>query len=755
MLKLKELSNFITNNKAKFSLTLILIFYCIFGFCLRWQILDYFYYNSWIARDFDRAFNLFEGLYVPLAGPELNDGGRLPGPFLYVLLAIPLFIQKSFESAAYFNFFLNLFSLAFIFHTIKRHFGFNIASVFLIFISIYLPNINVFGYPLNPSFLFPLISIYIWALLEFFIKKRFNTFPIIFLAVALGTQLHYSIATFYVAPIFLLIIFKQKVPIKYILITLFSLGLVFAPYLLYKFQTFIPTPSIPSSFSTLKFKEIFSLTEIARLFFVKETILRLTYSNGLDAKWLFTDSVVFISYFLFYATLIFWFFKFYLNGIKKYKKEFIIFITFYIPALIYGIAKPFVAHLWYCYIFIFPLFILLSSFINYFLDDIKFPSLKTLWLLCVTCIVLFFTKNTFYEFQEHKNHRLKKDLKSIYRNSNMLFEEIMDQLKISKEGMYKRVFIDYENLSIYSKRQLDFVKRESKLTKNSKTKKTCFYIFDSSFDLGSKGNFIKKNNPRLKYLISDNSIEIKALEKNRVSMIHQGFAKTLDIYVYSPKSLDQNCYTNTQNPFVVDKQTHDLLFKAKSLSGNKAIAAMKNTSKPNLFDQNSNLLLLDEEYIVFNRYMQTPLRVNINIKKEKNDYVVKTKVNMYSYLLGERIQLKDLSLIVTKSSSQNKNSKLLNIVNDQTFIQAMMAHNNYSTQLDWAKTFKIPVSFDLKKNNFEITLLWETEAKNKHKSFFEENKNQTLKVHLKENTKFEPEKPLKWRKTTPFLDFFM
>jgi hypothetical protein len=85
----------------------------------------------------------------------------------------------------------------------------------------------------------------------------------------------------------------------------------------------------------------------------------------------------------------------------------------------------------------------------------------------------------------------------------------------------------------------------------------------------------------------------------------------------------------------------------------------------------------------------------------------------------------------------------------------MMAHDNYSVQLDWEKTFKVPVSFDLKKDNFELTLLWETETKDMRPSFFEENKNQILKVHLKENTKFESQKPLKWRKTTPFLDFFM
>ncbi len=150
----------------------------------------------------------------------------------------------------------------------------------------------------------------------------------------------------------------------------------------------------------------------------------------------------------------------------------------------------------------------------------------------------------------------------------------------------------------------------------------------------------------MKHLINDNSIDIKTLEKNRISMAHKGFAKALNVYVYSPKSSDQNCYTNAHNPFVVDKPTRDLLKKAKLLSDNK-IVGIKSASHKKLFDQKSNLLLLDKEYILFNRWMQTPLKLKIIIKKENDHYSIKTKINMYSYLLVERIQLKDLSLITT------------------------------------------------------------------------------------------------------------
>ena len=75
----------------------------IFGFYLRLEILEVVHVNEWVARDFDRAFNILEGNYFPLAGPEVNNGGRLPGPFMYILLAVPLLFNQSYESIFIFN----------------------------------------------------------------------------------------------------------------------------------------------------------------------------------------------------------------------------------------------------------------------------------------------------------------------------------------------------------------------------------------------------------------------------------------------------------------------------------------------------------------------------------------------------------------------------------------------------------------------------------------------------------------------------
>jgi hypothetical protein len=203
-------------SKTKVGVSIVLISYCFFSFLLHWQALDFFYFNEWVARDFDMVFNLFEGVYIPLAGPELDNGGRLPGPFLYLLMSIPLFVNKTFESIAHFNFLLNLAAVFIMFMTIRKYFGFYVASLFTILLSIYLPHINVFGYPINPSFLFPFIALYIWCILDLIINKNERAFPLVILIVSLGIQLHYSMVTFYIAPLIFIFLYRIRISPKYI-----------------------------------------------------------------------------------------------------------------------------------------------------------------------------------------------------------------------------------------------------------------------------------------------------------------------------------------------------------------------------------------------------------------------------------------------------------------------------------------------------------------------------------------------------------
>ena len=92
--------------KFSFWFWFFLITYLLIGSYLRFETSQSSLLVDWNMRDFKRAFNLVDGEDIPLADPEVNTGGRLPGPFLYSLLAIPLLIDYSYESIFFFNFLL-------------------------------------------------------------------------------------------------------------------------------------------------------------------------------------------------------------------------------------------------------------------------------------------------------------------------------------------------------------------------------------------------------------------------------------------------------------------------------------------------------------------------------------------------------------------------------------------------------------------------------------------------------------------------
>ena len=89
-------------------LLLITLIFLAIGVYFRFEAFEVVRINGWVTRDFDRAFHLFDGDYIPLAGSERTGGGRLLGPFLYFFLAIPLFFNYSYESIYAFNLILNV-----------------------------------------------------------------------------------------------------------------------------------------------------------------------------------------------------------------------------------------------------------------------------------------------------------------------------------------------------------------------------------------------------------------------------------------------------------------------------------------------------------------------------------------------------------------------------------------------------------------------------------------------------------------------
>jgi hypothetical protein len=96
------------------------------------------------------------------------------------------------------------------------------------------------SFPINPSFLFPFITIFLWLLLELALKGNIKVVPYIALTFALAVQFHYSIATYFLIPVIIGILFRIKVPLKTILISLFIIAVCISPYSIHKSKFFTP-----------------------------------------------------------------------------------------------------------------------------------------------------------------------------------------------------------------------------------------------------------------------------------------------------------------------------------------------------------------------------------------------------------------------------------------------------------------------------------------------------------------------------------
>ena len=262
---------------------LVFIITIVIGVYFRLIVLDYSFVNEWAARDFDRAFNIFDGNYIPLAGPEYDNGGRLPGPFLYFLLLLPIFIDYSYDSIIVFNFAFNLAGMVLFFWVVKRFFDKYVAILSSIFVLIYLPFVQVFGFPINPAFIFPFIVIFIWLLLEITLNQNYKCIPLALLALSLGIQLHFSVSTFYAVLLLNLILFRIKIPWRFIWISIVIVALCFAPYFAYKKLYYISSDIwLFKETGTIKGITDWSLSEILKIVFLNKTILRLTSFNGLS-----------------------------------------------------------------------------------------------------------------------------------------------------------------------------------------------------------------------------------------------------------------------------------------------------------------------------------------------------------------------------------------------------------------------------------------------------------------------------------------
>jgi hypothetical protein len=710
--------------KNSFEVFLLLVFFIIFvlGFYLRLESLNYPIINDWITRDFDRALNIRDGTYFPLAGPELTNGGRLPGPFLYFILAFPLFFHYSYDAIFIFNFILNIGSIAVLFFVLRKYFNLQIAVISSSLLSVDLYHIGATNFPMNPSFLFLPFIFFLWALLEFCIKNNLKAFILSFVILFIGIQIHYQIAIYFLVPLFLALIYKIKIPIKTIVFILFAAAICFTPYLIYKSKTFIPeTPGVRV---TQPIFEDFSTEKLFKIVTIQNTLFNLTNGKRFDTSQPMPEKIGKIHYWILSAIVYYFLIYSFLNlrkkGVQNCHKEIIVTIMFFLPALLYEIISPTRGHYWYRYIFIVPQSVLTGLVATYLLNSTnkgfrKFGlSAIVFAFLAISAILAFkFTYKTISSIQKPLMNISGSSGSFSYKNSNFLLKTLMDKLELSPNTFFNQVY--FNDFHISSLRRLEFAsgnltnkKTKTKIKKNN----ICYFI---SEPIKSKRS-IMHSRIADKVLLQDKSIDI--VKSFLIKFNHLGFNNVFQIRTYIPKN-KQSCYNNGFNPFVSTKNIRNLLREARDINIDlgRVGVQLKEISVEEKYDSNSELISFDGNYIIQNSYTQSPFKLKVLLKKQKNNYSLKVEIVSYYFYGSPNMNMRTLDIFISPEISDNisvrlKKSPAFNILPRKSLItydgaNILIGNTYWNYNQTWFKEISLPSNIKFFKNQYYLDLSWE------------------------------------------------
>lgn len=202
------------------------------------------YYYIYQARDLDRARLLWEGKPIWL-GPEINGGGRLPGPFYYWLLAPLWGLTKSWVALWYISqaFAACSFAALALYFGKMRGWIFSGFALLFCFAHPVLPNIQLRF--INPSFLWPFAVAALILYLKLWdeaprSRGRLRTAFLLTLMTALGMQFHLQMSVFLmVLPFILLTWWKAERKIDFRAYGALAAGLLLA-FLPFLFAAFFP-----------------------------------------------------------------------------------------------------------------------------------------------------------------------------------------------------------------------------------------------------------------------------------------------------------------------------------------------------------------------------------------------------------------------------------------------------------------------------------------------------------------------------------
>jgi hypothetical protein len=683
----------ITINRTYLLYFIFLIIFAI-GFYLRFWALDLVFVNEWVARDFDRAFNLIDGNYFPLAGPEYDNGGRLPGPFLYCLLALPLLFNYSYESIIVFNFILNSLGIFLFLWVIKKYFDTQIAIISGIIILIFLPHIQIFGFPFNPAYIFFFIALFMGLLLELVINKNYKCFPLIVLTLSISVQLHLSMAVFYLVPIVILIIFRFKIPLPYIFWAIVSVGICFLPYLFYKELFLSSSTWEDNGAGTIKGLNFWSFAELLKIITVNKTVLRLTDFNGLSYWTPFSKSAVLIYKTFIYFGLSYLIYFIYVKGYQNTKREIVALSCFFIPALVYEVIHPKFDHNWYSFIFIFPIFLITGISIKYFYDSLK-EKLKLFFpigLIIILCILVFDAFKSMDVYQ-------KKVYVNSYGFSKQLFGNLMRSLKLNPKDFGEKVYLDIPILP-YSVKRLSFVKPAPD-NSSLKNNNSCFYIIGTNYFNGAKQNV--EPIQRLKSILNEKILNIKP-----ITHTYSGNSFIMQAFEYLPV-YKRNCHQNTGNFFQVSKEHRNLLMEANTLESakqSKEPVIFKTLKSEQKFNENQELNFINETYVIYNKITKLPVLLELKIKNGIKGNLVQVAMDGYNY--RNKVEIPKFSLLLFIEQKNIRDEKIKKQFVMDINLNSLFQNKAYTTNFKFSQDFPLPKNIKINKGEFELYLNWES-----------------------------------------------
>ncbi len=726
------------NDKPNIVLALlILIIAFIFGFYLRLEILDVAVVNDWVARDFDRAFNILEGHYFPLAGPEVNNGGRLPGPFMYILVVIPLLFHKSYESILIFNLILNLCSIIGLYFTLKRFFNIYFASIAASLVSLNIFHIGAVQFPINPSFLFPFIVLFLWFLLELFINKKNHFFLFTILTICLAIQFHYSFATYILVLIILCGIFKPKISKNILLRSLIIAAICFSPYFLYKTQTFVPANQ--GIDKTITKPSVSALVDLVKIISLQNTIQNIIapvrYRNSPSVP----DYLK--NFYYLVTTFSLFFLAFRLLAGKKlglninFEKELILFIFLYAPGIAYEMANPKTGHYWYAFIFVIPQTLAVSYLFAAIFQSFKQKIVRisfSIGLLAGFCLLA--TANSNFIFKGMKKLRTTLENGS-YKTSKLFLYNLRKELNLNPQQFLEQVYFLNFRPSSFRRTLLAISDNTHIKTIDNETPKDCYFVAEPS-----------SNKEQMRKLAQKSFLEDKTISRFPAKVFSLKILETSKNFIitkYNPKH-NQSCYNNLFNPFVVTKEIRNLLIHAKSIKlNNRQSVRYKTISFKEDYDTNNKLNSFKGSYIINSPITQTPFKFNISLERKNRGYSLKGEIISYYYWASPNFNLNKLDIFISSGLVVNMESddfRKYEILSEKTLASELNQLGNsdyWNYNRRWYRIVDINPGFQLKKEDFNIGVIWSVLWENSKENHFSQYSEDNMLALLPEIKKWE------------------